>query len=483
MGKSRPAEESRRHKEPHGGPDLISGVPDDVLLEIIALLPTADGARTQILSRRWRPLWRAAPLNFDAEVGGGVQAQATDEDDGSTTALGALLHTHRGPVRRLSLRWRRPFDCFRAVDSELQQSPRFDGLEEFEIHSCHNISSIYGYWIGVGAGAAKDQMPSSVLRFAPTLRVLSICFRMDAMAQISTEAASALGFPHLKQLTLDGIHVSEDSLHGILSRCLVLESLALLMNAGFRRLRISSPTLRSLGTSIGVPCTHGHEKLVELVVEDAPLLERLIHHAYGCASYPFTIRIIQAPKLKALGQFDDKISTFEIGTVVLKEMAPVSLPNVIRAVKILALKDQYLACVIGLLKCFPCIQKLHMTFKKPPESEENVQCCVPFECLDLHLKMLVVTNYHEESDASFVKFFVLNARVLESIKLIAPRIECDERWITSQHMLLQLKDRASQSLRVEFRTTSPCIHSRMKHIHDLDMDNPFDMSLCKCRRR
>ncbi|KAJ1287841.1 hypothetical protein BS78_02G041900 [Paspalum vaginatum] len=473
MGKSRPEEESRSHEQPHGGPDLISGVPDDVLFEIIALLPTADGARTQTLSRRWRHLWRAAPLNFDAEVDGGAQAQAADEDDWSATALGALLHTHRGPVRRLSLRWRRPFDSFRAVDSELQRSPRFDGLEEFEIHSSHHICD---YWMG----ALKHQIPSSVLRLAPTLRVLSICFRMDAMAQFSTEAAaSALGFPHLKQLTLDGVHVSEDSLRGILSRCPVLESLALLMNTGFRRLRISSPTLRSLGTSIGVP--YAHERLEELVVEDAPLLERLIHHAY--VTYPFIIRIIQAPKLKALGQFDDKISTFEIGTVVLKEMVPVSLPNVIRAVKILALKDQNLACVIGLLKCFPCIEKLHMTFKKSPESEENVQCCVPFECLDLHLKMLEVTNYREESDASFVKFFVLNSRVLESIKLVAPRNECDERWITGQHMMLQLKDRASQSVRVEFHTTSSYIHSRMKHVHDLDMDNPFDTSLCKCRRR
>ncbi|CAN6276927.1 unnamed protein product [Urochloa humidicola] len=51
--------------------DLISDLPDDVLLHILELLPDAgDAACTGVLSRRWRGLWtRLAALRFDSGSG------------------------------------------------------------------------------------------------------------------------------------------------------------------------------------------------------------------------------------------------------------------------------------------------------------------------------------------------------------------------------------------------------------------------------
>ena len=134
-------------------------------------------------------------------------------------------------------------------------------------------------------------------------------------------------------------------------------------------------------------------KLEEVIIENAPLLERFtpryIQHE------GFVIRVIQAPKLKTLGYLSDTISTLELGTMVFQvcscmhiycrhfyflicyfftllahtfyspclfqKLVPVSLSNVMRAMKILALNTApNLDVVIDFLKCFPCVEKLYI---------------------------------------------------------------------------------------------------------------------------
>jgi hypothetical protein len=155
-----------------------------------------------------------------------------------------------------------------------------------------------------------NPVPLSVFRFSPTLRVLSICCR-DSRFEFCT-----LNFPRLEQLTLKGVSgISESTIHGILSRCLFLQSLVLQCNVGCRHLRISSPTLRSLGISDGY---RQEGKLEEVIVEDAPLLERLIPDGL---MYGLKIRVVQAPKLKIIGYLGDSISEFQSSFRVFKVAA------------------------------------------------------------------------------------------------------------------------------------------------------------------
>jgi len=91
-------ESSNPELAPRGGGDLISCLLDDILIGINTILPGKDAARTQMLSRWWRPLWRSAPLNLDARVNGGTVGK------GVATICSTLL-THKGPVRRFSLSW------------------------------------------------------------------------------------------------------------------------------------------------------------------------------------------------------------------------------------------------------------------------------------------------------------------------------------------------------------------------------------------
>ncbi|CAN6240621.1 unnamed protein product [Urochloa humidicola] len=68
-----------------------------------------------------------------------------------------------------------------------------------------------------------------------------------------------------------GYDISESSLQALLAGCPVLQSLSLLYNDGYSRVRIASPTLRSIVVASGLRDI----KLQQLIIEDAPCLERL----------------------------------------------------------------------------------------------------------------------------------------------------------------------------------------------------------------
>ncbi|KAM0900083.1 hypothetical protein ACQ4PT_020815 [Festuca glaucescens] len=80
--------------------DRISKLPDDILGTIISLLPTMDGARTQAVARRWRPLWRSAPLNLDAYFGLGSVADRFER----FSIVSNIISDHHGPGRRFQFR-------------------------------------------------------------------------------------------------------------------------------------------------------------------------------------------------------------------------------------------------------------------------------------------------------------------------------------------------------------------------------------------
>ncbi|KAM3404866.1 hypothetical protein ACQJBY_007766 [Aegilops geniculata] len=423
---------------------------------VVSLLPTKEGARTQAISRRWRPLWRSAPLNLAVDLG-----------PNSKKLITKILSEHPGPARRFSVRI---FQNDDKIEGWLS-SQTLDNLQEFEL--------TYTFW-----GYNRDKfclLPLSVFRFSPTLCAAKFhgSHFPNLIAQLS------LKFPCLKQLTLERVTISEVVLQSMLSGCPALESLELKENWGISRLCISSQTLKSLGFCANWKT--GGIISQELVIEDAPCLEILLQlDAKGCRA---SIRIIYAPKLKILGMLSEGIPELHLGSTFFQKMIAVSLTVKMHTMSILVLGSvgPNLDSVVNFLKCFPCLERLYVIFQPlipsrgPMNNVRKYDPLDPIECLELHLKKVVLKNYDgtKSSSIDFAKFFVLNAKRLKEMKIRLP-YHRQRLWCTNQLYNLQCNGRASRDAQIELRCGTKDDFTHNRHTHDLSMDDPFDLPSSVC---
>ncbi|KAF8724088.1 hypothetical protein HU200_021101 [Digitaria exilis] len=352
-GKSQPLdgeETAPRGGRGVGGADLICLLPDEILGSIISFHPTEDGARTQILSSRWRHLWRSAPLNLDAS---GIGGRVTEE------VVSRILAEHQGVARRFSVGPSTLLDDYPSLTLDgWRRSPTLDNLHELDItlsplivsiprcalrfsstlrvakfnccqipndwaHQHHLPSlqhlaldtviisddSVHALLAGCPAlerfelrdtyeYSQRPQMLPSALHFSSILRTAEF-----GHCQFPAIIAHQIHFPNLQRLELQNVTISKVSLHVMLSSCPALNSLTLDCSTGFSQFRINSPKLKHVKMNF---CDSDIDRLPELIVENAPCLERLYHH--GPQEDNMQIAIILAPKLKILGSLTDKIS-------------------------------------------------------------------------------------------------------------------------------------------------------------------------------
>ncbi|XP_051199067.1 putative F-box/FBD/LRR-repeat protein At1g78840 [Lolium perenne] len=456
-------------------PDQISNLHPDVLRRIVSLLPTKDGARTQSLSTRWRGHFRSAPLNL------GVELRREDEPAPSSL-VSRILADHQAPCRRLSLTWYGYKSEFvSTLLSRWLQSPALNGLSELDLWQKRKRRDEERRELP----REEDPyaLPLSVLRFSPTLRILSI---KCTGCMIHFPSVGDLHLPILKQLTLKGVVVSEGVLHDVLAGCSVLESLVLSELDGVRAVRINSSTLRSLGVSSGWR-DEPEEVLQQVIVEDAPLLEKLF--LSGLDDH-LSIHVLCAPKLDFLGSLPEGFSKAKLETTFVQRTVVASLMSVVPTVKVLVLRmsPPSVDDAIDFVKFFPCLEKLYVLLYRDRASK-RARHHFPLgyiECLELHLKKVMLINYHgTPRDVDFARFFLLNAKVLEHMEF-ASRISGNRKkyiseWIAAQPRKLQLDNRASEGAQFNFIPDSDyCDGIHIGHIHDLTTSDPFDRSLCRC---
>ncbi|XBI44345.1 hypothetical protein VPH35_108989 [Triticum aestivum] len=317
--------------------DLISHLPDDVLGTIISLLPTTDGCRTQILSHRWCHLWHSAPLNLEVRT----RLPSFLPTAVPVSAVAKIISQHPGPVRRFC------FQCPLPGDAEVESwldSRALANLQELDIG--YEYLSKYQARNFFDNHPTRYPLPQSAFRSASTLLVAKI-----KTFSFPDAITPSMNFPLLKELSLHYVSFSGDVFHRLLSGCHALESLYMLQVHAAGCLRVSSPTLRS----IGFRDTSGGK--AELLIEDAPRLQRLLLPLCGL-NVCVNIRVIWAPKLEILGPFSPGLLP------IFQVMSPVSSANSIRTVKVLALgcsNNHQLNAVLDVLRWFPCLGKLYVT--------------------------------------------------------------------------------------------------------------------------
>ncbi|XP_021308220.1 F-box/LRR-repeat protein At3g03360 [Sorghum bicolor] len=316
--------------------DRISSLPDGVLGDIVSLLPTKDGARTQLLSSRWRHLWRSAPLN--------LHLHDDDDDDPlgprfRASEVSRILSAHPGPCRRFAMSFRYAsyhYPTTAAVDAWLR-SPALDDLQELLL--------FYHY--------PRLPLPPSLRRFSSTLRAASFgdCSFPDGN---NSNGGGALLLPVLESLTLSNVSISGSALRALLAGCPVLQSFLLIGTTYVSsRLQIVSPSLRSIKVS-------SYWRSLELVIEDAPCLERI--HLQCKEKTHMNISVISAPRLAILGELCDNTPSLQFGTTLLQGSTVVTMADAVNSVKVLSLSRVKLCldAAINLLKCFPHLEKLHI---------------------------------------------------------------------------------------------------------------------------
>uniref|UniRef100_K3XRB0 F-box domain-containing protein n=1 Tax=Setaria italica TaxID=4555 RepID=K3XRB0_SETIT len=330
------------------GEDHISRLPDVLLSNIISRLATQEAERTVVLSTRWRGVWATTPLLIDdAHLVGAYGPH----DIPIVRAVSRCVAAHPGPVRGV----------------------RLTGL---------SFSHEYSLRCLVADLANKD-VQDLILFNRPW--PLNMPLPEDILRCASLERLYlGLGLFHCM--------VRDEEVDAMLALCPKLEILSIVMSFGSpSRLRIVSRSLQVVAD--------WESTLDEVVVHDAPCLERLIFQTIDTRR---SIKIVGAPRLQVLGFLDLNLHELEIGGIAIKAGMIVRARAMVPSLKVLAVIVRF-ACnqeakmLPTLLKCFPCLETLHIL---------------------LHLKTLMVHGcLVQNNEIGFLQYVIREGKALKAVCL------------------------------------------------------------------
>ncbi|XP_010495884.1 PREDICTED: putative F-box/LRR-repeat protein At4g15060 [Camelina sativa] len=185
--------------------DKISGLPDELLLKILLLLPTKTAVSTSILSKRWEFLWMWLPkLEFDCSD------YSAAEQERLKRFINLNLPFHKAPViESLHLKFNGPVQTFEPQAIELWVA--------FAVSHCIRELSL-----------AFFNFTSQTARLPSSLYICKSLVILNLNDDFHIDVPRMACLPFLKTLLLRRVTYSdENSLQKLLSSCPVLEDLVL----------------------------------------------------------------------------------------------------------------------------------------------------------------------------------------------------------------------------------------------------------------
>ncbi|CAL4948914.1 unnamed protein product [Urochloa decumbens] len=403
---------------PDGGSgDRLSTLPSAILRDIVSRLPAKDAARTAVLSSRWRPLWRSAPLALvDAHLvqsaGGGDSAPSAGSGSGSVSvaaAVSRVLEAHRGPFRCVHLT-RTSMGAHRAELALWLDLLASKGVEEF---------------VFVNRPWPLDfPLPATIFSLASVKRLYLGAWKFPNTSALPRGTA----FPHLLALGLGCVAMEDRDYDFILARSPVLQTLLIYTSKRHVNLRIISRRLRCVQLCMSI--------VHDVSVVDGPCLQRLLlweasepSPRAGSKKICTRIKFGHAPKLRSVGYLVPGVHVLEVGNTIIKVDTKASPRTILPSVRILALKVHFevrneAKMIPSFLKCFPNIETLHIKSEKSYEpagklNQKFWQEASGIECVQSHIRDMVFHEYSgERSQLAFLKFILENAQMLREMVVV-----------------------------------------------------------------
>ncbi|KAF8407764.1 hypothetical protein HHK36_006900 [Tetracentron sinense] len=374
--------------------DIISNLPEHVMVMILVHLPIKDAVRTCVLSRKWRYIWPTIPeLVFDESN------NPCSNVDKFVNFIDRVLLVHKGPIHKFYLNTY--LQNYSVISSWMLFLSR-NGVKDLTLSSLGESDE------------SQYEVPSSLFS-CETLCYLNLsCFILKPPPMFN-------GFGNLKSLSLGNVTLTDEVLERMIFTCTVLERLVLYELIGCFCFKIRGPCLQFV---------YLMGEFNNICFDDAPRLSYAVMGSYYCAvdEHVGQGEISNLNKalgcltgLEKLGMYDHFLQILARGSI--PERLPATLDYLNSMTLEMNFKDlDETSVVLCLLRSSPNLQELCLRVSGLNFTTVSIEEFWEAQRrLDCSMNQLRVVNVFGISGArpelEVIKFLLANSPVLEILSI------------------------------------------------------------------